>query len=130
MTRFGGLFLLVTSHLSLAIHHYFSPVDEVSELPASFDARDSDPVAVVIERRIGKLRRRDHKSAFFDESLRQDAVQFRPKIFLFPILKNAGTRHWWIEFITKIARHPRFERLHIPFRYGPAQSAEERPEIE
>ena len=48
---------------------FASTVYEIGELPASFDPRDSDPVAVVIERRIGKLRRRDHKLAFLDESL-------------------------------------------------------------
>ena len=49
---------------------FASPVDEVGELPASSDPRDADPIAVVIERWIGKLLRRDHESAFFDESLR------------------------------------------------------------
>src|SRR6202011_1309473 len=109
---------------------FASPVDEVGELPASSDPRDSNPVTIVIERRIGKLRRRDHKSAFFYESLRKNALYLRPKVFLLPILKNTGTRHRRIEFITKVIRHHRFEHLYIAFCYGFAKSAEERLEID
>src|SRR5947207_6740207 len=53
----------VTRHFPLA-------VDEVGKLPTPFYPRDPDSIAVIIERRVGKLRRRDHEIAFFDESLR------------------------------------------------------------
>src|SRR6266851_10287356 len=107
-----------------------SAVDKVGKLPTSPNTRDPDPVTVVIERWIGKLRRRDHEGAFLDESLRQNAVQLGPEVFLFPILKNARARHRRLEFITEVFRHHRFERLHVAFRYGFAKSAEERLKID
>src|SRR5438874_6240977 len=42
--------------LSLVTRHYFSPVDEVSKLPASYNPCDSNQIAVVIARRIGIVR--------------------------------------------------------------------------
>src|SRR5207245_4598303 len=93
-------------------------------------SRDSNSVAVVIERWIGKLRRRDHERAFLDEALRQNAVQLRPEVFLFPILKNARARHRRLEFVTEVFRHHRFDRLHVAFRYRFAKSAEERLKID
>src|SRR5439155_3568133 len=109
---------------------FASAVNEVGKLPTSPDPCDPDPVAVVIERRIGKLRRRDHESAFLDKSLRHNAVQLGPEVFLLPILKNTGTGHGRLEFVTEIVRHHRFERLHITFRHGFAKAAKERLKID
>src|SRR5260370_7021973 len=90
------------------------PVGKIGELPAAPDTRNSDPVAVVIERWIGKLRRRDHKRAFLDESLRQNAVQLRPEVVLFPILKNARARHRRVLPVSRITPHPPLLSFSIP----------------
>jgi len=122
---FSFFLSLVTPPVRLGLTRHFPlPIDEVGELPAAPDTRNSNPVAVVIERWIGKLRRRDHKRAFLDESLRQNAVQLRPEVFLFPILKNARARHRRLKLVAEILRHHRFDCFDVPLRYRLAKSAD------
>ncbi len=50
--------------------------------------RDAHPVAVIMKRLIGKLRRGDPEFALLRETLRQDGVEFSPEPVFIPILEN------------------------------------------
>ena len=80
MPAFPRIFL-VSRHPS---HVNSSSVDEINELPAPADPADADPVAIVIERLIGELRRGDPELPFLRKTLRQNGVEFRPEPVIIP----------------------------------------------
>src|SRR5207237_5140594 len=66
-----------------------SPVDKIDKLPAPLHASDPDPISCIIERGIGKLRRRDPEIVLLHEPLRQDRIQLRPEAVFIPVLENS-----------------------------------------
>src|SRR5438067_12300216 len=63
-----------------------SSIHEIDELPASFAPPQ---LAVVIQGRIGELRRGDPEVVLLHETLGHDSFQLRPEIVFIPVLKNA-----------------------------------------
>src|SRR3954468_4753632 len=92
-------------------------IDEVNELPAAFDALDADAVAVVIQARIGPLRRSDPKIILLREFLGEDAFELRPKIVFIPVLENAVPGFLRVEAVAEVLGHHSRDRVRIVRRY-------------
>src|SRR2546423_537224 len=107
-----------------------SPVDEIHELPATLDPSNPDAVTVVIQRRIGKLRRRHPELVLLRELLRENPFQLRPEIVFIPILENAIAGFFRIKAVTEIFRHHAGERVYVVRRDSFLQPADERLEID
>src|SRR5207248_8177632 len=106
-----------------------SAVDEIDELPASADTLDAHPVAIIVQRLIGELRRSDPELSFLYETLRQDGVEFRPEPVFVPVLKYsvalAVLRRGRSQNVGEIFGHHRSQGGCIVRRHGLFQPPDE-----
>src|SRR5205085_1614171 len=104
-------------------------VHEVDKLPTATDAPDADAIAIVIQRRIGELRRRYPEIILLRESLREDPFQLRPEIVFIPTFENTVAGFLRVEAVTEICGHHSGERIRVMRGHRFLEPPDERLEI-
>src|SRR4051812_48510594 len=106
-----------------------SSVEKVNKLPTSADTPDPDAIAIVIQRRIGELRRRHPEIIFLRKFLGENSLELGPKIVFLPIFENPVARSFRVEAVTEIRRHHTGKRVYVVGGDRFLEATDERLEI-